>query len=384
MKGQFWQRGKKWYVKIDVGRDPKTGRRKQRTKGGFTRKKDAETWAANLISGLDKGTYIEKSGEVFKDFADQWLKGYSKTVKVSTVRIRNHEIERLKQVIDNIPIQKITHHMYQKAIDELSTKYSIRSVKGMHVTARMIFKKAKQLDLIAKDPTEFAILPQNRNEIKEEMPRFLEKDKLGHFLTTTKEHGLDMDYVLFTTLAYSGMRLGEALALKKTDIDFTNHYIHVRKTLYMPNNNMRQFQLLPPKNKNSKRDIKMDARIIQLLKQHLIEQNEWALALRETYYNDNFVFANSKGYPKAPRHVGDRFKRMLKIAHLDHSLGIHSLRHTHVSLLVESGVGIKEIMERLGHADMNTTLKIYSHLTKDMEQKTAQQFSELLDSYHKM
>ena len=357
MKGSYWQRGKKWYVKVDIGRDPKTGKRRQKKKGGFNTKREAQQYVANLLSSLEKGVYVERNETTFKDFAEQWLKGYSKTVKISTIRIRKHEIERLKQVIDNIPIQKITYQMYQDAIDELSTRYSNRSVKGMHVTARMIFKKAKQLDLIYKDPTEYAVLPQNKNEIKKEVPHFLEKEQLGHFLTVAKQQGLDMDYVLFTTLAYSGMRLGEAMALQRNDLDFTHHYIHVRKTLYMPNNNMRQYQLLPPKSENSSRSIKMDKRIMKLIKWHLKEQSEWVLESDE-YHNKGFVFANSKGYPKAPRHVGDRFKRLLRLANLDQSLGIHSLRHTHVSLLVESGVGIKEVMERLGHADMHTTLTL--------------------------
>ncbi|WP_412760986.1 tyrosine-type recombinase/integrase [Peribacillus frigoritolerans] len=56
----------------------------------------------------------------------------------------------------------------------------------------------------------------------------------------------------------------------------------------------------------------------------------------------------------------------------------HSFRHTHTSLLIEAGVGIKEIQQRLGHTEINTTMNIYAHMTSNMEKKASQQFSKLM------
>ena len=71
-------------------------------------------------------------------------------------------------------------------------------------------------------------------------------------------------------------------------------------------------------------------------------------------------------------------RRLLKLAKLNESLTPHSLRHTHTSLLAEAGVGLPEIMDRLGHADDETTKTIYLHVTKPMKKEASQKFSELM------
>lgn len=381
MKGYFRKRGNKWSFTIDIGRNPKTGKRIQKTRTGFKTKKEAQAEAAKLHYELTQGTYINEKNILFKDFADEWLRLYERKVKVSTIRIRKHEMERLKQVIDNIPINKITHKMYQDAIDQLSKRYSVRSLKGMHVTARMIFKKALQLGVISKDPTEFVELP------KDESPQefyFMEKNELGLFLDTAKKHGLDMDYVLFSTLAYSGMRIGELLALQHDDLDFVNNTIDINKTLYMPSNNRNKYELLTPKTKTSIRTIKMDNQVMKLLQRHLLEQKKWALALPD-FKQLGFVFPHPRdGHPQPQNRSKLRMKRILRLANMNEDYKLHTFRHTHVSLLAEAGAGVKEIMERLGHGDINTTMKVYAHVTKDMDEKTTQQFSELLSGYHKL
>jgi integrase len=73
--------------------------------------------------------------------------------------------------------------------------------------------------------------------------------------------------------------------------------------------------------------------------------------------------------------------RLLKIAGLDQSLTPHSLRHTHTSLLAEAGVGLEQIMQRLGHSDDETTRNIYLHITKPKRKEASQKFSELMRSF---
>jgi integrase len=68
----------------------------------------------------------------------------------------------------------------------------------------------------------------------------------------------------------------------------------------------------------------------------------------------------------------------LKKAEIEKNITPHSFRHTHTSLLIEAGVGIKEIQQRLGHTDINTTMNIYAHMTSNMEEKASQQFSKLM------
>ena len=84
------------------------------------------------------------------------------------------------------------------------------------------------------------------------------------------------------------------------------------------------------------------------------------------------------GYPETTNQIKYWMRRLLKVADLDESLSPHSLRHTHTSLLAEAGVGLQEIMDRLGHKDDDVTKSVYMHCTKTMKKNTAQKFSALM------
>ncbi|WP_347861543.1 tyrosine-type recombinase/integrase [Salimicrobium sp. PL1-032A] len=105
------------------------------------------------------------------------------------------------------------------------------------------------------------------------------------------------------------------------------------------------------------------------------------MALGKQYTEFGFVFAkeiNNPGYPDFIKTVENRMRRLLKLSRIDKNVTPHSFRHTHTSLLIEAGVGTKEIQQRLGHGDINTTMNIYAHITKNMEQKASEKFSKLM------
>jgi integrase len=103
---------------------------------------------------------------------------------------------------------------------------------------------------------------------------------------------------------------------------------------------------------------------------------------RDIWLKEDFVFCADKfpGYPIYIKLVEIHMTRLLKIAGLNKELTPHSLRHTHVSLLAEAGVGLEEIMERLGHSDDKVTRTVYLHVTKDMKKEAAHKFATLMDN----
>jgi len=98
--------------------------------------------------------------------------------------------------------------------------------------------------------------------------KYLEKKELFEFLDATKQFGIHEDVEIFYLLAFSGMRSGELCALKWPDINFEISEIRITKTLYNPDNNMRKYELTPPKTKGSIRTFDIDESIIDLLKNH--------------------------------------------------------------------------------------------------------------------
>ncbi|WP_134705131.1 tyrosine-type recombinase/integrase [Ammoniphilus sp. YIM 78166] len=391
MKGYFRKRGDKWSFTIDIGIDPKTGKRKQKTSSGFKTKKEAQAAAAALQHELSSGTHIDETDMMFKDFAEEWLSLYEKTenVKESTIRVRKHEIKRLLDYFAHIRIKDVTKRMYQEALNGLKDRgYADNTVDGAHSTGRMIFKKAVELDLIKTDPTEFAKVPKTKKTVEEleqevEDEKYLEKEELAIFLRTAREKGLDRDYPIFMLLSYTGMRAGELCALKWKDINFKEGTISITKTYYNPTNNTKKYKLLPPKTVNSKRTIDIDPVVLAELETHKARQNKIRMRHRDTYYDHDFVIAKESrypGYPEFIKTIENRMSRLLKLAGLNEELTPHSLRHTHTSLLAEAGVGLQEIMDRLGHKDDDTTKNVYLHVTKTMKKEAAHKFGELMRS----
>lgn len=200
-------------------------------------------------------------------------------------------------------------------------------------------------------------------------------------LQTAAAKGLDLDYLIFLTLSYTGMRAGELVALKWKDIDFDEQTISITKTYYNPTNNTLEYQLVPPKTRKSKRAIVVDEEVIAALKKHMLVQKKVQEYYGETYLNEGFIFAKKEkqpGYPIFIKTVENRMARLLKLSGLNPDLTPHSLRHTHTSLLAEAKVGLEEIMDRLGHCDDETTKNVYLHVTKEMKKEASQKFAQLM------
>ncbi|WHY72639.1 site-specific integrase [Fictibacillus enclensis] len=160
---------------------------------------------------------------------------------------------------------------------------------------------------------------------------------------TSAQKGLDLDYLIFLTLSYTGMRAGELVALKWKDIDFDEHTISITKTYYNPTNNTLEYQLVTRK---SKRTIVVDKEVIAALKKHMLVQKKVQEHFGEAYLDEGFIFAKKEkqpGYPIFVKTVENRMARLLKLAGLNSELTPHSLRHAHTSLLAEAKVGLEEL-----------------------------------------
>ncbi|AYV72447.1 site-specific integrase [Bacillus sp. PK3-056] len=401
MKGHYRKRGckclpnnctcgKTWSFVIDVGKDPETGKRKQEFGSGFKTRQDAEAAAAALITEVNLGTFIKESNILFKEWANDWLPLYIERngPKPGTIRLRQYSIKKLLPYFASIKLKNITEEMYQSALNDLKDQdFSISTIEGVHTTAKMIFKMAVSKKMLKIDPTTNAYIKKDEQIIiesdEEELPAFFEKEELALFLNTVRKKGLFMDNAIFTTLSYTGMRVGELVALKWKDIDFNKQTIHITKTSYTPDNNTKKYQLVPPKTKSSRRKIAIDNIVIDTLMKHKEEQEKLINHLGDSYLDKGYVFANvyrHPGYPILVKFVESRMDRSLKKTVLNLRLTPHSLRHTHTSLLAEAGVGLEEIMDRLGHHDDEVTRKVYLHVTNEMKREASDKFSKLMSS----
>jgi integrase len=378
------QRGKTWTYKVYLGVNPLTKKRDYTTKGGFKTQKEAKAAARLVEIQKENGTFVRESNTPFEQFASDWLKTYGRSgVKISSVRAREKEMQHFIKVWGPYPISRITKKMYQDRILDLFEQYSQNYMDGIHACGRMIFRQAAELGLMNVNPTENFRLPKKQQTVEElekeeEDINFLEKEELAYFLKLAKSDGLEMDHLVFTVLSYTGLRIGELLALKWADFNSKQGTLRITKTLYNPTNNFEKYQLLTPKTSGSKRTLEIDEMLIKMLKKHEIKQKEIKLKNKPIYQDNGFIFARDDGHPQLRKVFETRLQRLLKRAGIQKNITPHSFRHTHASLMFEAGATIKEVMERLGHTDPKTTTVIYTHITQSTKEKTSHQFSKLM------
>ena len=383
----YEKRGNNWRYRISLGKNPNTGKYEYISKSGFARKSDAKNHAEMVERQIRNGEYIAPSTHTFNFVADEWINHYSRNAKVSSVRAREKAIYHAKQRFGNRSIQTITKRDYQAFVDDISTRFSKNYVDSIISSTNLIFKYALDMKIIAKSPiegikrTKFkpTVEDLEQNSLQQ---KFLEKDELFEFLSVAKNHHKPLNsFELFTFLAYSGMRAGEVLALKWSDIDYEECTVSITKTYYNPNNNKKNYQILTPKTESSIGKISIDPNVIKLLQDYKVNvQDKWK---NELYVDNDFIFTDNNGYPLVIKKLSQWIQAIMLQTDIDKNITTHSFRYTHCSLLIEAGVHIKEIQERLRHKDIQTTMNIYASITKSYKKDASQRFSNLMENVSK-
>lgn len=330
---------------------------------GFTSIKQARNEAINLKSEVLKGTYFKPKATKVNDVFDEWFRLYCKTVRESTAKtIDNCYNNHIKNKIGNKAIKSLDARTLQKVVNDLSTETTSRIIfkKYINIIDRLLRYAIRQ-DIIQDNPLDKVITPRIQ-EPKQPLNCY-DKQQLKTLLSYLKyEKGLK-DYVLFKTLAYTGLRIGELIALTWQDIDFIKGTINVNKTVSIGYHN--KVIITDGKTESSNRTVTLDKETIQELKHWKQEQ---VRELLKCGYNamdkKQLVFSNRYNTYFDKKTIVVKLKAYSKACNLP-KITPHGLRHTHATLLFESGASIKQVQTRLGHRDASITMDIYTHITKD-------------------
>ena len=202
----------------------------------------------------------------------------------------------------------------------------------------------------------------------EDVPRFLEAAQESPY------------YTLFYLLLHTGLRRGEALALRWKNVDLglaslgVSAYLSVVEAAYKLNGT---YVIKEPKTSHSRRRIALPPSLGLVLRQHKAGQEAQRALLGKPLTDNDFVFAHPDGSPLDPSTVSHAFNKVMRKAGLPH-IRLHDLRHTHASLLLQAGVHPKIVQERLGHSSIRVTLDTYSHVIGGLQEVAAQRFDDLL------
>lgn len=372
----------KYMFKVYLGTDPLTGKRIDTTRRGFSSAREAKQALTQLKAEFDAGKFKTRTqdmtlGELF----EKWWAVYEPSVKISTSNNRYLAYSKHFKKYDDLKLSKLNTLWAQDVVNELAREF--KSYKALLSVLRLIINYGIRLELIEKDPFALVVYPkplEKSTKVHSIENNFYSKDELKLFLDRAKKLPNPVYYPFFRLLAYSGIRAGEISALNWSDIDFNEHTLSVTKTVSRGLRKNSNF-ITKPKTKKSNRTIFIDDETLQVLKTWKTTQAKMLLAKGINALSDSQLIFPKRDNQIAGTTSANSRLRVLYNRNPDlRRISIHGFRHTHATLLLEAGLNIKDVQERLGHKNVQVTLDIYSHVTQQKKQKTAEKFADYLES----
>lgn len=247
---------------------------------------------------------------------------------------------------------------------------SSATVHRYHELLSSMFTTAVQWQVIFSNPCQ-RVKPPKTEERDE---RYLDEVQAAELLKAL-ENAPYQYAVMIKVLLYMGLRRGELCGLEWSDIDFLNNVMSInRNSLYTAE---RGVYTDTPKTKKSRRVIKMSDNVVKLLKEFRAYQQEKAAALGDKWVNSNRLFTKWNGEPIHPDSITNWFQEFVKDNNLP-DISVHSLRHTNATLMIASGVQVRTVSSRLGHANTTTTQNIYAHAIRSADEAAAEALDDIL------
>lgn len=344
----------KWYVKTYY--TDWTGKKKQKMKRGFLLQRDAKEWERKFLDQQQGNPAMS-----FEAMTELFLEDKKAHSKLSSYKSEKQRLDIwVTPYFKNKPINEITPSDVRKWQTKLKTSIGANGkllspsyMRNIVTELSAVFNFAMKYYGLAANPCRIA--GDNVGK-KVKSCRFWTKNQFDKFISTFEK--TDPFYTAFMVLYYTGMRIGELMALTVNDIDLDAGTIEINKTYHVIDG---EAVVTPPKTARSNRTIFIPPTLCKCL---------------ETYMDRIYKATGDARIFQAGK---DTYLRHLKkheeLAGLEH-IRLHDIRHSHASLLIELGCSALLVSERLGHENVSTTLDIYSHLFPSKQSEIADKLED--------
>lgn len=354
-----------WYFVVDVATTD--GQRRQVRRRGFQTKKDAEAALAELVTEHQRGTFVRPTRRTVATYLlDDWLptRERLKGLKPSTVDAYKQLITAyVVPTIGALPLSRVDGATLTALYGELLTNgrrgrsgapgsaLSVKTVRNLHGVLHRAFRDAVKQRLLSSNPADSADQPGKHTPEQ----RAWSSVDLDAFIDAASS---DRCGPLWHLLAMTGMRRGELLGLRWSDIDLDARTITVRQTMTMVAGRP---VVGTPKTDAGKRRITVDSDTVAALRAWRKQQNADRLLMGSGWPDSGLVCTEADGTPIHPQVMSRRFAAIVAAAGLP-AIRLHDVRHSYATAALAAGVPIKTLSQRLGHADVTVTLRIYAHV----------------------
>lgn len=331
---------------------------------------DARAKAASLVDRASQGLDVLSREQTLGEYLHRWL------CDVASNRVRPTTLESYERVIRvrilphlaNVKLGAVTPLQIQSLYNLLrENSLAPASVVRTHAILHGALAQAVRWNLIPRNPADAVSPPSiSRREMSA-----LTRDQVLSLIAAAPEVTMKAIYAVAAT---TGLRRGEILALRWSDIDLTRGTLTVQRTAHRVRGEGIVYG--EPKTNAARRSVRIGSFAVGLLRSHRAAQNQRRLMAGSSWNGSNLVFSGPLGVPLEAARISRNFKRDLLTAGVP-SVRFHDLRHTAATLLIEQGVPIKAVQSTLGHSTIATTMDIYAHLTPAMQESVAQAMDRL-------
>lgn len=373
VRGHVHRRGKSWAYVVDVGRDPATGRRRQQTKGGFRTKRAAEDALSETIGKLNDGSFVAPDPQTLGEWIDRWLVTMAPKVRASTLRDYRAGLGRVTDRLGHVKLQALrpldVEELYASLLED-GHRYggglAPKTVRNVHIALRRSLADAVRFGLVQRNVAALVTPPA---PVRAELQTW-DASEVRTFLAAVAD---DRNGPAYRLLVSTGMRRGEALGLRWSNVDLEAARVTINRSLSVVDSAL---VWSSPKTARSRRSVSLDPETTASLRAHRRQQLEERVAAGDAWDDADLVFCDELGGPLHP----DRFTRAFGSAARRagvKQIRLHDLRHTWATLALQAGIHPKVVSERLGHATTGITLDIYSHVQPELDAQAATTVAQL-------
>lgn len=373
MRGSIVERNGHYSVVISY--KDGSGKRRQLWQAVPGTKKDAERRLTELKHQLDSGTFIRPGKVTVSEYLKQWLRDCCQGLSPKTNELYGYLSEKhIVPAIGNITLVELKpQHLQRLYSDKLSSGLSNETVQIIHRVIHKALKNAVRTNFLVRNVSEYVDKPKvNRRQVK-----FMSESDI-HLLL---EFARDTEYYpLFYMALFTGMRRGELLAFRWSDVDLELCQLSISRSLQYLNTGTSKDRIRFGECKTSKsnRLIALSLSTVGMLREYKAKQAELRQLLGLPPMADNdLVFSHYDGSPLLPNSVTHAWIKLTRKCGLN-GVRLHDCRHSHASLMLKQGIHPKIVQERLGHSSIRLTLDLYSHVVPGLQQAAANRFDDIV------
>ena len=249
---------------------------------------------------------------------------------------------------------------------------SINCIRVIHNMFSNFFNYCLITDLLIKNPLLAVVVPKNRQAINNNKKLNLSDEEIQRIVLHAQKHPTSF---IFVFAIFTGLRQGEILALTYRDIK--NNTINVSKTLhYLSVNGRYKILIAPTKTAQSIRKVPIFEMLLPMLNTHIAAEKEKHRKRGVPFNEDSILFSSSSCGYDSGRYLRRRLHQLYDKLNIEPT-SFHGLRHTFCSALAKNNVSIKATSELMGHSNINTTLKIYTHVQEEEKHKSIASLSSV-------